>query len=378
LVAPVKLLPPAEDCEALHETLERANAARCWIAERGHAERRFGRSALHRLTYYETRERFGLSAQMTVRAIGSVVECFSRDRCALPRFRPHASFPFDSRILAIHLDRSEVSIWTLSGRRSIAFVCGVRQRQLLESAARFGECDLRALSDGRWMLDITVEVEAPEPYEPDGWLGVDLGVVNIATDSDGHRAAGGHLNGLRRRHRQVRGRLQKKGTRSARRRLRRRSGRERLFATNVNHVIAKQLVRRAERTNRGIALEELKGIRGRIRAQRPQRSALHSWAFAQLGELIVYKAALAGVPVVQIDPRNTSRQCPRCGHTSKRNRPSQARFCCVECGHIGHADHIAADNIASRAAVNRPNVPRDDHHGAHRLKDKPTASAVVR
>jgi IS605 OrfB family transposase len=247
----------------------------------------------------------------------------------------------------------------------------------MRSAVRFGESDLRLLSDGRWMLDIVVEVEAPDPYEADEWLGVDLGLVNIATDSDGVRAAGGHLNGLRRRHRRLRGRLQKKGTRAARRRLRRRAGRERRFATDVNHRIANELVCRAERTGRGIALEDLKGIRGRIRATRPQRGALHSWAFAQLKRLIVYKAQLAGVPVkAAIDPRNTSRQCPRCGHTSERNRPSQARFHCVACGHRGHADHIAACNIARRAAVNRPNVPRDHHYRMHRLKDKPPPSAA--
>jgi len=363
LAAPVKLLASDEDSEALRETLERANNARCWIAEQGYAERRFARTALHRLVYDEARARFGLSAQMVVRAIGSVVECFSRDRRVLPHFRPNASFPYDSRILAIHPDRSEVSIWTVRGRLSIAFVCGEHQRQLLERALRFGECGLRRLADRRWMLDITVHVEAPDPHEPDGWLGIDLGVVNIATDSDGYRAGGGQLNGLRRRHRRMRRRLQKIGTRSARRRLRRRAGRERRFGADVNHRIAKQLVRRAERTGRGIALEDLKGIRGRIRARRPQRDALHSWAFAQLGQLILYKATLAGVPVVQVDPRNTSRQCPRCGHTHKRNRPSQARFQCVSCRHTGHADHIAASNIAGRAAVNRPNVPSNDHHG---------------
>jgi len=378
LVAAVKLLASDEQAGMLDATVKRANAARCWIAERGHAERCLGRSALHRLTYYQARERFGLCAQMAVRAIGSVVECFSRDRRVVPRFRARAAFPYDNRILAVHPDRSEVSIWTVAGRQTIPFVAGRRQQWLLEQALSFGESDLRPVVGGRWMLDITVELEAPYPYEPGGWLGVDLGVVNIAVDSDGNRAAGGHLNGLRRRHRRLRGRLQKLGTRSARRRLRDRSGRERRFATDVNHRIAKELVRRAERAGRGIALEDLKGIRGRIRARRSQRGALHSWAFAQLKQLILYKAALAGVPVdAEVDPRNSSRQCPRCGHTSKRNRPSQARFRCLGCGHHGHADHIAASNIAGRAAVNRPNVPGDDHLSARRSRDKPTALAVV-
>ena len=378
LVAPVRLLPSAHQSAALEGTLECANMARSWIALQGHASRVFGRTALHRLTYYEARERFGLSAQMIVRAIGSVVECFKRDRRSLPRFRSWASFPYDNRILTIHRDRDEISIWTLAGRLSIEFACGDRQRDLLDRALRFGGCDLRPLPDGRWMLDITVQVEAPDPHEPDGWLGIDLGVVNVATDSDGHRAAGGQLNGLRRRHRRLRGRLQKLGSRSARRRLRRRAGREQRFATDVNHRIAKDIVRRAERTGRGIALEDLNGIRSRIRARRPQRGALHSWAFAQLRHLIAYKAKLVGVPVIYVDPRNTSRSCPRCGHTSRRNRLSQAGFRCVECGHHGHADHIAACNIAGRAAVNRPNVPSAVHACAHRLKDKPTALAMGR
>jgi putative transposase len=266
LVAPVKLLPSGEQADVLERTLDRANSARTWIAERGHAEGRLGRTALHLLTYREARVRFGRSAQMAVRAIGSVVECFKRERSAPPVFRHHAAFPYDSRILKVNREDYQVSIWTLAGRQTIRFVCGERQRELLGLAERIGECDLRPLPDGRWMLDITVEVEVPEPFDPSAWLGVDLGVVNIATDSDGKHAAGSQLNGLRRRHRRVRGRLQAKRTRSARRRLRKRSGRERRFATDVNHRTAKELVRRAQRTGRGIALEELTGIRDRIRA----------------------------------------------------------------------------------------------------------------
>jgi len=83
------------------------------------------------------------------------------------------------------VDRSEVSIWTVAGQ-TIPFVAGRRQQRLLEQALSFGESDRRPLVDGRWMLDITVELKAPDTYEPGRWLGVDLGVVNIATDSDGN------------------------------------------------------------------------------------------------------------------------------------------------------------------------------------------------
>jgi IS605 OrfB family transposase len=110
-------------------------------------------------------------------------------------------------------------------------------------------------------------------------------------------------------------------------------------------------VTEAQRTGRGIALEDLGGIRERVRLRKPQRVTLHSWAFAQLGQFIAYKAAAAGVALVYIDPAYTSQMCSACGHISKRNRPDQATFRCASCGFAEHADVNAARNIASRGAA---------------------------
>jgi predicted transposase len=100
------------------------------------------------------------------------------------------------------------------------------------------------------------------------------------------------------------------------------------------------------------------GIRGRVTVRTAQRADAHSWAFWQLRRFIVYKAALAGVPAVLVDPRNTSRECPGCGHIDKANRPSRDVFACRRCGLAGPADHIAARNIAGRAAVMQPDAAR--------------------
>jgi IS605 OrfB family transposase len=136
------------------------------------------------------------------------------------------------------------------------------------------------------------------------------------------------------------------------------SGQEARFARDVNHTIGKRIVREAQRTKRGIALENLKHIRMRVRARKSQRTVLHSWSFFQLQACIAYKAALAGVPIALVDPRNTSRTCPACGRIDKANRPSQTTFRCVSCGCAGHADTIAAGNIRvlGRAAVMQPHV----------------------
>jgi putative transposase len=101
-------------------------------------------------------------------------------------------------------------------------------------------------------------------------------------------------------------------------------------------------------------VEELTNIRTRIRARRSQRAVLHSWAFAQLGSFLTYKAALAGVPVIFVDPRNSSRECSQCGHTDKANRPSQSAFSCLQCFFSANADLNAASVISGRGACKPP------------------------
>ncbi|MFC8900070.1 RNA-guided endonuclease InsQ/TnpB family protein [Streptomyces cinereoruber] len=97
-----------------------------------------------------------------------------------------------------------------------------------------------------------------------------------------------------------------------------------------------------------MALEDLTGIRERVRLRKPRRATLHSWSFHQLGTFIAYKAKRAGVPVVYVDPAYTSQECSRCHHIDRRNRPSQAVFACRVCGFVEHADLNSSHNIAAR------------------------------
>ena len=120
------------------------------------------------------------------------------------------------------------------------------------------------------------------------------------------------------------------------------------------------MVTKAKDTARAIALENLKGIRKQITVRKAQRGRVHSWSFYQLRQFIAYKATLAGIHVVFVNPRGTSHLCPRCQHNVKQNRPTRDRFRCVQCGYAGPADHIAALNIAARAAVNLPIVACDE------------------
>jgi IS605 OrfB family transposase len=197
----------------------------------------------------------------------------------------------------------------------------------------------------------------PSEAKPDGgMLGVDLGITNLATDSEGEHFTGAVVHVVRKKYHQRRQRLQRVGTKNAKRRLRQIRRRESRFQGDTNHCISKQLVQKAAVSCKAIALEDLSGIRERVTVRHEHRYERHSWAFFQLRQYISYKAAWAGVPVYLVDPRNTSRTCSACGHCEKANRKSQESFLCQRCGFATNADENAALNISrkERAAVNRP------------------------
>jgi IS605 OrfB family transposase len=353
LTATIKFQPSETQRVYLHRTLERANAACNYVSQQAFEQRVFNKFKLQELLYDVLRSDFELSAQMAVRCIGKVADAYKKDKTVLRTFKPLGATPYDSRILNFRLKDNTVSIWVLGGREVMPFVCGEHQRWLLQFQR--GESDL-VYRSGDFYLYTTCDVPDDAPIDPEGWLGIELGIKNIATDSDREMHAANHLLSVRHRFHRLRSKLQSKGTKSAKRLLKKMSGREARFRNDINHQISKRIVRKAKDTRRGIALEELKHIRERITVRQPQRRTLHSWSFHDLRQKIASKAQLAGVCVVYVDPRNTSRECPVCGCVDKRNRLSQSSFSCISCGHADHADMNAALNIARRAAVRPPNV----------------------
>ncbi|MFC7795151.1 RNA-guided endonuclease InsQ/TnpB family protein [Streptomyces cinereoruber] len=215
---------------------------------------------------------------------------------------------------------------------------------------RKGESDLIE-RDGVFYLIAVCDIPEPEVFEPAGFVGVDLGIVDIATTSTGYRAAGRGLDRHRKRQLDLRKKLQAKGTKSAKRLLKKRSRKEARHTANVNHIISKTIVTTAERIGYGIALEDLTGIRGRVRLRKDQRTSLHSWSFHQLASFVEYKAKRAGVPLVYVDPAYTSQQCSEYGHIDRKNRIDQATFACRSCGALMHADDNASHDLARKGAT---------------------------
>ena len=360
LTVQIKLLPTPIQADALRATLETVNSAANRLSQLAWDAKEFRRFPLHKTYYRQIRDEFPLSAQIVCLLNAKVVDAYKLDKKVQRVFRKHGSIAYDSRILGLNLAASTISIWTLGGREKMPFVCGEKQRALLVYPR--GESDL-ILRKGKWFLNITVDVPEDKEIEAVDVLGIDLGIAEIAADSDGNKYSGAKLNKVRHRNRALRRKLQRIGTKSAKRLLKKRSRKEQRFAKDTNHTISRRIVSLAKRTNRMIAIEELTGIRSRVRAGKRERTKLHSWSFAELGGMLDYKAKVAGIPLLRIDPRNTSRQCSKCGHTEKANRKSRDSFVCKSCGHTACADENGAANIrlkglalAGAGAFNHPNV----------------------
>ncbi|HUZ79965.1 MAG TPA: RNA-guided endonuclease TnpB family protein [Thermoplasmata archaeon] len=354
-----------EERDALLRTMEAMNRACDAVGEVAFREKCRRRTPLHHRTYSMVRARFGLSAQMAVRAIGKVGGAYVRDPSRQPTFRLRGAVPYDPRILSWKGEgRERVSLLALDGRHEFRVRWSEYGRQAVARGKLRGEADL-VYRDRAFYLSLVVESRDPRPYEPVGALGVDLGVVNLAVDSDGTTYKADGVDRVRTRTDRFRAHLQRVGTRSAKRHLKALGRREGNFRRQTNHCISKEIVARAEGTARAVALEDLEGIRARTTVRRSQRRRHLSWSFAQLRAFVEYKAAAKGVPVVLVDPRNTSRTCPRCGTIDRKNRRTREEFRCVSCGLAGPADRIAATNIAARAGVDRPIVAGSEEVWGH-------------
>lgn len=360
LVVELQLLPDVRQSALLLETITAFNAATNHAAHIAWEAKVFSRFGVSALAYQKLRKRFGLKADLCVRAIGKAAATFARDRSRCPVFRPLSAAVYSPATMRF-VAEAVVRILTLTGRESIGFVCGDYQRRLLPNLK--GESDL-VYRDGKFFLLAGVEIAEPPVESVADFIGVDMGVVNIAVTSDGTIYTSEQTEAVRRRWLQRQRSLGRMTKRTRKRRTRRNARRAMRygikkvsrFKRDVNHCISKAIIRAAKDTKRGVAVEELTGIRQRTRLQKAQRARHGAWAFAQLRTYLEYKGRLAGVLVVSVDPRNTSRTCSQCGYCDEKNRPSQAEFRCLACGFAAQADTNAAQNIRAKALADAPQV----------------------
>ncbi len=382
LTLQTQLLPETEQAQKLSATMEVFNTAADWLAGEAFKLQSANKVSLQKLYYKQLREDFGLSAQMVIRCIAQVCEAFSCDRSIKPRFRKYASIPYDQRMMNFK-GPDRVSLLTLEGRIIVPVLMGRYQAERFH--LKQGQCDLVRRKDGKWFLLVTVDLPDKAPMPTTDFIGVDFGVVNLATDSTGETFSGADVEKVRQHYHTRRQTLQvaaakrkQRGRRpkNIRRKLKQLGQKEQRFRRDVNHVISKKLVEKAKDTQFGIAIEDLKGIRDRARYRKSQRAKMSGWSFFQLRGFVEYKSRIAGVPTIAVDSRQTSQMCSRCGHTEKANRKSQSEFECRACGLALNADFNAALNIRAKAAVNQPTVSKSSAGKAVRVQTQ--APPIIR
>ncbi|MGC2574141.1 MAG: transposase [Candidatus Nitrosopolaris sp.] len=347
----LRLETSEEDNIRLLETVRKYNEACNFIAQKAFSLKITNKYKLHKIAYREIRERFNLSAQFAVRIIAKVAEAY-RKKSIEPIFRRLGAIQYDQRNSRISIDR--VSIMTLQGRLKLVTRIGDYQRQRWDRGEIKGQSDL-IYKKGVFYLIVVQDIPEGKEYYPVDVLGIDLGIKNIAVDSDKEIFESKRIENTRQKYFRLRKILQHIGTKSAKRKLRKISGKERRFKKDTNHCLSKYIISKVKSTARAIGIEDLKYIRRSRVIVKSQRDRHSKWMFGELRNFLTYKAKREGVPLKVINPENTSRECPKCQYIDARNRKKN-QFECLRCGYIEMADYVAAVNIAARAAVKQPIV----------------------
>jgi IS605 OrfB family transposase len=175
-------------------------------------------------------------------------------------------------------------------------------------------------------------------------------LYNLCALSDGKIISSKKTVAVKRKYQYNRKKLQQKGTRSAKRKLKKLSGREMRFMRDFNHVVTKQLSSHDVST---YVLENLKGLRNQ-RKDHKLNSWLSNWSYFQFQSFLEYKCEFNGIEVVYVDPGYTSQKCNVCGVTEKNSR-KKSNYICSSCGHIDHIDLNAAKNIRYNYVLSKRN-----------------------
>ena len=313
---------------------------------------------LHHLLYKKIREKYPTFPSALIQcARDNAVEMLKGNKCNPNTLkRMDSSIRFDLRTAKVLLESGELKLTTITGRKKYKIKVPKYFNKYFSWKVKgvILGIDKKVLK-----LKVIVEGEEPKQINYNEVLGIDLGLKEFAVLSDGHFVHSKYINKNKRKYAHIRRELQSKGTRSAKRKLKSLSGRERRFMLGYNHLLAKKI---ASLPYGAFAMEDLKGIRKGRKGKVFNRKK-SNWAYYQFRKALEYKAEEQGKQVILVNPQYTSQECYLCGYTNKNNR-NGSTFHCKECDFQCHSDFNASKNISRRgyriffgqAAVNQPYI----------------------
>ena len=312
------------------------------------------RETIHNALYEELRDKFGLKSQMACSAIITVIAKYKtilaeEHKWIQPKFKkPQLDLVWNRDYSLV---QGVFSVNTLDGRIKAPFDIKGMEHYFNKDKFKFGTARL-VCSKRKYYLHIPVtsEVADCEVSEICNVVGIDRGInfLAVSYDSKGKSSFfdGGKVKHKRAQYKELRTELQKRGTASARKRLKKIGQRENRWMNDVNHCVSKALVT-GNPSKTLFVLENLKGIRGTTeRVKRKDRYVQVSWSYYDLEQKLKYKAQRNSCLVINVDPRYTSQCCPKCGHIENSNRDKKHhKFCCRNCGYRSNDDRIGAMNL---------------------------------
>lgn len=308
---------------------------------------------LQKLTYTELREGYGLKSQMACNVCtivaGTYASMKSNGENTLATYRK-AKLQYSYNRDYSFTKEGLISIGTLDKRVKMPFITK-GQDHYFDGSWEFGTGTL-VYKKGKWYLHIAVKKEVQTPAMYENIVGVDLGMrfLAVAVDkNDSHLfARGSHIRSVKARYVKLRKELQQRGTKSAKRKLKKIAGQENRFMTDTNHCVSKALVQFAGKKSL-LVLEDLTGINLSVAVRKKDRWIRFGWAFAQLRSFVEYKTKLNDSHVITVNPAYTSQQCPKCGYTHKENRKKHIHtFICNSCHYTSNDDRIGALNLRQK------------------------------
>lgn len=369
----LKLQPTPDQERVLLETTRQHTECYNAVAAHGWETNSKNGVELHKATYYDLRGQFpDLPAQLVIaarmRATESLASAFALKKkpiktkegskarvvsCPTSTLSP---IRYDMRSYRYDKANQCVNLSTVAGRICVPVVMYDHAQKRIDQTIGFDSADL-IVKNGCFFIHLVITLPVPEA-KSEAVIGVDFGETRPAVTSDNQFYGESRWKGTERRYFRLKRRLQSKGTKSAKRHLKKLSKRVARFRTDCDHVVSRRIVDSVE-PGTTIVVENLTEIRtnGKRRGA-TQRRQFHQWPFKRLRELLTYKAEAKGCAVVGIDPRHTSQTCSKCGCQHKSNRKSQSVFKCRDCGYQLNADLNGSRNIALKylASVGRPDT----------------------
>jgi putative transposase len=339
------------------------------VCQQGWQNKDHNAISLHNKTYSIVREQFNLPAQLAISSRTKAVESLKsvktrrkkKQKVSCPISRQTA-IRYDKNSITIYFEKEFISILTINGRKKFPISVPEYFKQYINWKKCSADLFIR---NHTVFLNIVVSTEKTDIPKKNTYVGIDRGINKIAVTSEKQFFNGSQIKRITDKYEKLKSNLQSKGTKSAKRHLKKLSKKVNRFRRDVNHCIVKQIVESVD-SGSTIILENLTGIRQKVRLRKKQRTELHKWNFYQFEQFLKYKAEEKGIQIEYVSARYTSQKCSKCGHISRSNRKNQSQFKCSNCDYQLNADLNASFNIKqnyldsisylSKAVVNQPIV----------------------